>query len=265
MKQLVILGMHGAGGAGSDTRYSPYYPWSADDELQEFINNHCIIDQRLLSDFFRGVYWKGIVEAGFLALKSGVYSDVTVLITKSDIVGSAGKWFAIGEIKKIARRCNEIDFIPIGKSLGGFQSIEVINYLSRKLRKKKGKFASIEVPFSIMVDPDDSLTWGMLPARKVPEEIKEMVVVRQENRDPDVRFFSRALCGRKMLRKGRSGSDEGIKDYCYPMPPLKFPVSDTWLPDREVSHWTIDEHMVLIGHPDVGTVQDILRNWFEHR
>lgn len=261
MKQLVLLGMHGAGGAGSDTKFSPYYPWSAEGELQDFITDHCVVDPRIMSDFFRGIYWKGVVEAGLEAFKSGKYANVTVLITKSDIVGGAGKWFVIEEIKKIARNCKELDFIPVGKSLGGFQSIEIINYLTRKLTKKKGSFASISVPFSLLVDPDDSLTWGTLPARKVPDQIKEMVVVRQENRDPDVRFFSRSLCGRVMLRK--SGSDKGIADYCYPMPPLKFPVTDQYLPEREVSHWTIDEHMVLFGHPQIGTVQDILRNWFE--
>ncbi len=127
-------------------------------------------------------------------------------------------------------------------------------------RRKRRHLGEVVTPFALMVDPDYFLLPSPFPARKIPAGLKKVVVVRQNNTHIVGSFMPRGLCGRKLARK--NGSTRGVSDFCYPKPPLLFPDSDLNFSGREVNHWTIDEHMVLHGHPDTGTIQDIIRNWF---
>jgi len=255
--------MHGLGGSGGEGSYSPDYPWSADDDLQDFITKNAKIDPRLFNTLFRGLFWKGALEAGLAAKKMNKFEDVRVVCTKGDALSGHGKWFAINTIQSIVMSGDDVTLIPVGKSIGGFDVLEVVEYLtgrysSRSWRKKCG---TLTVPSAVLIDPDNLFLSEPVPARVVPMAIGDVTVVRQNNPNFKSNFLPKGLCGRVMARK--NGTLSGISDFCYPIPPVKFPETDPHLPNREVTHWTIDEHMVLHGHPKVGTLGTIVGRYLD--
>ena len=265
MKRIVFCAMHGLNGA-SGSSYSPAYPWSADDELQDFINNHAILDARFFkkscesmnNSLFQGLFWKGVLEAGLAALKSGKCDDVRVICTKGDAVTQRGTWFSIEAIQSLVNAGDDVLLIPVGKSLGGFDVLDVVSYVTNRHGTKtwRKKTGTISVPFGLLIDPDNLFLPDPTPARVVPTSIEALTVVRQENPNRKNNLMPKGLCGRKILRK--NGSHHGIVDFCFPLPPLAFPDNDPQFAGREVTHWTIDEHMVLIGHPEAGTIGSVI-------
>lgn len=268
MKRLILLAMHGSGGAGNDAtstnfmNFSPFYPWSADDALQEFINENVIVDKRTENKLFRGLYWKGAIDAGKAILDAGTFDDVKVICTKGDIFTKKGKWFAINTIRDIINSGDDITLVPVGKSMGGFDSLEVCDHFGYKInsRKWRRKIGTVHMPFALLIDPDNTPIPDFHTAKKVPSVVEEVLVIRQENDNLKNNKFPQSLRGQRMARK--NGSLRGIEDVVYPMPPITFPDNDPHFAGREVTHWTIDEHVVTYGHPTAGTVQDILKKRF---
>lgn len=263
MKRVIFLAMHGAGGAGGEGDYSPDYPWSADNELQDFMNIHMILDPRLFNSLFRGLYWKGVLEAGLHTKKSGRFEDVQVICTKGDIGSKSGKWFAINALQTIMNCGDDVILIPVGKSMGGFHILEVIDFLDDRYWRKswRKRTGTITIPSALLIDPDNFFLPDPNPACVIPGSIGEVTVIRQNNPNLKTNFLPAGIRGRVMARK--NGSFDGITDFCFPTPPLTFPETDPNFTGLEVTHWTIDEYMVLHGHPKTGTIGEILERFVE--
>jgi hypothetical protein len=246
--QLIIIVMHGAGGAGGDHSYSPSYPWKPTDSLKKFMEQSLILDPRLNNSFTKGIFWKGALEAAQQLSLEKRYDSVSVICSRGYIFSRHGEQFTHRKVKKLINANPDTTIVPIGKSLGGFQAVKTVDNILKKYEK-------VKTPFALFIDPDNFFTPDKIPARILPNRIKKAVVIRQENSNYHNNFFPHGLRGREIVRKDRS--QIGITDYLYPQN-TTFPSDDPHFHNREVTHWTIDEHIVLYGHPKAGTVQQQL-------
>lgn len=264
-KHLILIAMHGMGGA-KGSKHSPAYPWKAGDLstfIQEKVKSNIDMDQ-----FYDGLFWKGVIEAGKYALDSGNYEDVLVICSKGSL-SKKNKRYVEDTVRSYADRNREsiqaLEIIPVGKSMGGIQSIEIIKELTKQKRREPN--LTFSVPYYIAVDPDNALTHGPdAPLRIVPDCIEHVHVLLQHNLDDLYDApFPRGLFGRKLARRRRSSFRKyhNIEQVLFPKE-TRFPADEPCeaFQNRELTHWTIDEYVMLYGWQGV-TVQNLLQHYIE--
>lgn len=262
-RQLILIAMHGAGGAGKmqgrESRYSPSYPWQPEsDEQKEFIKKHCEIDKKLHKEdgrVYGGLFWKAVIDAGFKAHKEQRYDEVKVICSMGIPILKGRVRYVCDQVRKLIKKseCSEHIVIPVGKSMGVFDSLRAL----RRLKKdsKKNCCISFSTPLALMVDGDNSpLNRVRFPAKIVPAFIEKCLVFRQENtKRSSVSHFAKSIRGRKLERVSSccpTCAEKGIEDYCFPVD-TTFPTDSSLhqpFQGAELNHWTIDEYMALIGY-----------------
>ncbi len=215
MKKLIILTLHGMAGAGSTKKRSPYYPWPeipSNNFLSEHVVCHKIDEQK---DLLQGLFWKGAVDVAQKIINTEQYHEVKV-------VCGNGRFKSGNQFRKLLRLLNsyckdkndEVSFVLVGKSLGGFECIHIVRELLLRKRFNRNKRhnpwfpAQVSFPLALMVDPDDFIIRNTSPANIIPKEIKKVVVVRQENLNysedengESLSFVPRLLRGRPLRRR----------------------------------------------------------------
>lgn len=271
MPHLILIAMHGRGRAEVSS-YSPPYHWDPQSEgLLDFVTHN--VSHNLVfkgqshpnEELYRGLFWKGVIEAGKREQESGRYDSVHVICSHG-IIRSRNRRYVADTVRAYAKQYpgEKVHVIPVGKSLGAFNAMEIVDELTKRKRKNRG--LRLLFPYSIMVDPDNFFTPGCSsPKRVVSSEILSMDVLLQKNlRDQYNAPFPGGLFGRLLSRKNRKNPFRDIRHF-------RFGVDDTF-PESEsncqfrgryINHWTIDEYVMLYGWQGI-TVQQMLAHFFEN-
>ncbi len=295
-KCLVLLGIHGAGGAGktrnrkrdlrgrrqnSSYRRSPSYPWGYDRSNYPKIQ---IFDDNVHSEIASSIFWESILSVAEQIERKKVdygYSSVAVVLDKGT-VGKRDCRYVKDIVKHISDKedVDSIEIVTVGKSLGCIHSLWALEELMpMKLSK------NISAPYSIMVDPDNFVNGDYSAISKqgrvfcvIPKIAQKVDVFREKSVGLNESrtfggFLLQGLFGRILGRRKCDRTDRftNVRHFMFDRE-LQFPTDLSLFPDTDeltkkefagkyVNHWRIDEYMAIFGWNGMN-IEKLLMSYF---
>ncbi len=295
-KCLVLLGIHGAGGAGavrcrkrdlrkrrqkSSYRRSPSYPWKYNRSNYPNIE---IFDDNVHAEVASSIFWESILTVADQVEQKKEeygYSSVAVVLDKGTI-GKRDCRYVKNIIEHLSERAevSSVEIVTVGKSLGCIHSMWALTELAPMKLKK-----DITAPYSIMVDPDNFVNgdysaiseqgrvFCVIPpiAEKV-DVFREKSVGLNESRTLSG-FLLQGLFGRILGRTKceRVNRFTNVRHFMFDSE-ARFPTDHALFPGTDeltvkefagkyINHWRIDEYMAIFGWRSMN-IEKLLMSYF---